>query len=1133
MSGNSFINPLRGDRLDNEFATDEELATAIATRVATQTYNSGVSALNTTINNKAEQSAVNASLALKQGLAPENDSYALTNSVNASLDTKQGNPPENDSFVLTTVMNAGMANKQDLAPEGDSYALTNSVDSSLQNKQDLAPEGDSFVLTSVMSSDMATKQDNPPEDDSFVLTTTMDTSMATKQDLAPTGDSYALTNSVNASLDTKQGNPPENDSFVLTTVMNTAMAEKQDTPTDPDDSFVLNSNMNAALNNKVDKPGNNDSFVLNSDLIGELNDKQNKPNTDADPDNRFVARNEVYLTNEIYTKVESDDNYLGSVSIGSVNTLPAYDINSGLPNQASVVNTGTGNNVILDFQIPQGFTGAVGASGGSGGTGATGERGERGERGETGSAGIVSAVALAAAVASGITSFNLPTATDFTDMGSDIATLTDDKVSKPSDWSIQSQYPETELNPYTLDDYVYEKVRFNNKLDKATVLDIGKSGDSTHVNFNAKHTKINSDDVNIGASVVPAGYKLIVEGDTKIQNGTNKYLDVANNKVGIRTDADIIDLNCDIKLVGDTCIEGDLKVSGVLKNGNDKPYILQEDHDADITTLTDIMTDFQDAIQTNSDGTNTIPDGQKLAYQSELTPLQTTIDTFETSKADTSAIPDVSNFITSADLPDVSNFITSSDLPDTSGFALSSAIPDISSFITNSTNSLANYDTSSVIDGKISSAGVGGYWTKDASNKLSYTTGLVGLGMNNPASILQMNPNTPNQESPETTGCYVYNTNTGDASLTLRVSGSNAGDPYISFDVAGEAGWALGMDNSDGNKFKLNYGWSTLDGNTKLTATPDGNIGINTSSPLAKLHVNGSKSSYLNRSTVGVYAWWYTAGLARTTLGNQNYNLSIYATNEIATNRMFFSTQGAWSASDARIKRDIEDINDSEALTQLRQLQPKKYGYKDVGERGTGKVIGFIADEVEEVIPEAVTKTEWGIPSILEVSNVIGSNVISFTNFSTSNLDSNATALECLDVFGEEHFITIAKVIDEKTIQVEEDLSNWTGSFDETGNLVVNTTTAKLTLEEYDALEPDEQNGYVDEGDVYVKTITSYPGNNLFIRGERVNDFRTLKKEMLFAINFSATQELDRQLQAEKTKVASLEARLSALEEKI
>ena len=318
------------------------------------------------------------------------------------------------------------------------------------------------------------------------------------------------------------------------------------------------------------------------------------------------------------------------------------------------------------------------------------------------------------------------------------------------------------------------------------------------------------------------------------------------------------------------------------------------------------------------------------------------------------------------------------------------------------------------------------------------------------------------------------------------------------------------------------------------TVEMNGNIGINTSSPLAKLHVNGSKTSYLApNTTVGLLAWDESTYNATSAYWDADQNLSIYATDEIATNGRFFSTSGAWSASDARIKRDIEDINDSEALIQLRQLHPKKYGYKDVGKRGTGKVIGFIADEVEEVIPEAITKTEWGIPSILEVSNVIGSNVISFTNFSTSNLDSNAASLECLDVFGEEHFITIAKVIDEKTIQVEEDLSNWTGSFDETGNLVVNTTTAKLTLEEYDALEPDEQNGYVDEGDVYVKTITSYPGNNLFIRGEIVNDFRTLKKEMLFAINFSATQELDRQLQVEKTRNDALEARILALEQKI
>ena len=96
---------------------------------------------------------------------------------------------------------------------------------------------------------------------------------------------------------------------------------------------------------------------------------------------------------------------------------------------------------------------------------------------------------------------------------------------------------------------------------KDTYLDLGKVGDNTEVRLNAKTTKIFSDGVNIGASAIPAGYKLIVDGgDTRIQNATSKYLDLYNNKVGIRCDADLIDLNCDIKLVGDTCVEGNLMV---------------------------------------------------------------------------------------------------------------------------------------------------------------------------------------------------------------------------------------------------------------------------------------------------------------------------------------------------------------------------------------------------------------------------------------------------------------------------------------------------------------------------------------------------------------------------------------------
>ena len=64
-------------------------------------------------------------------------------------------------------------------------------------------------------------------------------------------------------------------------------------------------------------------------------------------------------------------------------------------------------------------------------------------------------------------------------------------------------------------------------------------------------------------------------------------------------------------------------------------------------------------------------------------------------------------------------------------------------------------------------------------------------------------------------------------------------------------------------------------------------------------------------------------------------------------------------------------------------------------------------------------------------------------------------------------------------------------------------------------------------GNQNIRTARMNPG--LF----KQNDMKILKKEMLFAINFSATQELDRQLQVEKAKNQALEARLLAVEEKL
>ena len=53
---------------------------------------------------------------------------------------------------------------------------------------------------------------------------------------------------------------------------------------------------------------------------------------------------------------------------------------------------------------------------------------------------------------------------------------------------------------------------------------------------------------------------------------------------------------------------------------------------------------------------------------------------------------------------------------------------------------------------------------------------------------------------------------------------------------------------------------------------------------------------------------------------------------------------------------------------------------------------------------------------------------------------------------------------------------------------------------------------------------------NVFCYGREVDDFHTVDKNKLFALNFSATQELDRQQQADKAKIQTLETKVQTLE---
>jgi len=104
-----------------------------------------------------------------------------------------------------------------------------------------------------------------------------------------------------------------------------------------------------------------------------------------------------------------------------------------------------------------------------------------------------------------------------------------------------------------------------------------------------------------------------------------------------------------------------------------------------------------------------------------------------------------------------------------------------------------------------------------SNSKMTITSdGKVGVGTASPTaplSVAAVGSTTLSGESPSTNGIYLYNdTNAAneDATITMRVAGSSAGDPKLSWDIDSSAGFTMGMDNSDSDKFKLCGNWYDL-----------------------------------------------------------------------------------------------------------------------------------------------------------------------------------------------------------------------------------------------------------------------------------------------------------------------------------
>jgi hypothetical protein len=270
------------------------------------------------------------------------------------------------------------------------------------------------------------------------------------------------------------------------------------------------------------------------------------------------------------------------------------------------------------------------------------------------------------------------------------------------------------------------------------------------------------------------------------------------------------------------------------------------------------------------------------------------------------------------------------------------------------------------------------------------------------------------------------------ADIYSGYSGTDHGTEYISFGT----GLGTGVANNDK---------SPTTERMRIVANT-GRVGINTMVPTALLDVNGA------------IVW--TSSAAR---------------------------------SDRRIKTDILDVEDQQALIDLRRLKPKTYGYKDSKERGNERVYGFIAQEVKEVLQYAGDLTKDYIPNIYEEVDIVN-DILTFTTFNTSNLERDASGeifpkLKIKTKNLKNEYLTIVEVIDEHTLKV--DMNSW--SKDASGQLICT--------------------------------------ENPFVYGQEVDNFNTLNKDAIWTVATAALQEVDRQLQAEKQKTTTLETTLASTQE--
>jgi hypothetical protein len=205
-----------------------------------------------------------------------------------------------------------------------------------------------------------------------------------------------------------------------------------------------------------------------------------------------------------------------------------------------------------------------------------------------------------------------------------------------------------------------------------------------------------------------------------------------------------------------------------------------------------------------------------------------------------------------------------------------------------------------------------------------------------------------------------------------------------------------------------------------------------------------------------------------------------------------------YAASDRRIKTNISNVQDNQALEVVRTIKPVTYQYIDQDNRHNYLEYGFIAQDVKPIVPHAVKQETDFIPNLYDLADFStlteSTSLLILRNKTTDDIEPH----DRIKLFDLKERPLLYHVLDksQQTITVD-------------GNLSQDVADYELTQED---------------------VTNQIQTNTVFVYGKEVKDLQVLDKQSIYSIGIAGMQEIDRLLSQQQSTLQEQNRQLEELD---